>query len=129
MVKNKCPKFSAVNLVLAVILLTIVFGSTFFGAKKNTEGLSNSKEFVLVHMNGCGHCKTLMPEWDAANKENKTGITMRSVEMNEDDGPELCKKHDITGFPTMLVLENGNKVKDYNGERNKKGLLDFLNSL
>jgi thioredoxin-like negative regulator of GroEL len=49
--------------------------------------------------------------------------------MNEDDGPELCKKHNITGFPTMLVLENGKKVNDYNGERNKNGILDFINSL
>jgi thiol-disulfide isomerase/thioredoxin len=130
MAKNKCFKFSAINLLLAVILLSIIFGTTFFGSKNNNiESLSNSKEFVLIHMNGCGHCERLMPEWDAASKENNTGINMRSVEMNEDDGPELCKKHNITGFPTMLVLENGKKVNDYNGERNKNGILDFINSL
>jgi len=59
-------------------------------------------------------------------KENKTGISMRAVEMNRDDGPELCEKHNITGFPTMILLENGKKVADYNGERNKDGLLKFL---
>ena len=59
------------------------------------ENFGNPKTLYYFHMNGCGHCKTLMPEWDAASKENNTGINMRSVEMNEDDGPELCKKHNI----------------------------------
>lgn len=126
MAKSKCGKLSAVNLVLAAILLAVVFGSVFKGTKQLNEGLSNDKEFVLVHMNGCGHCKTLMPEWKSAAKANNTGISMRAVEMNEGDGPELCKKHNITGFPTMILLENGKKIADYNGERNKDGLLKFL---
>ena len=126
MAKSKCGKFGSINLVLSAVLLAVMFGAIFNGAQSTTEGLSNQKEFVLVHMNGCGHCKTLMPEWKSAVKDNKTGISMRAVEMNEGDGPELCKKHNITGFPTMLLLENGKKVADYNGERNKDGLLKFL---
>ena len=46
--------------------------------------------------------------------------------MNENDGPELCDKHNISGFPTMILLDNGKKVSDYNGERDKSGLLAFL---
>jgi len=126
MAKGKCGKFGSINLVLSAILLAVIFGTMFNGTKQITEGLSNDKEFVLVHMTGCGHCKTLMPEWKSASNENNTGINMRAVEMNEDDGPELCKKHNITGFPTMILLENGKKVADYNGERNKDGLLKFL---
>ena len=126
MAKSKCGNFGSINLVLAAVLLAVMFGAMFNSAKQNTEGLANQKEFVLVHMTGCGHCKTLMPEWKSAEKDNNTDITMRAVEMNEGDGPELCKKHNITGFPTMILLENGEKVADYNGERNKDGLLKFL---
>jgi thioredoxin-like negative regulator of GroEL len=126
MAKSRCGNLSRINLVLAAVLLTIMFGAIFNGTKQNSEGLANQKEFVLVHMTGCGHCKTLMPEWKSAEKDNNTGISMRAVEMNEGDGPELCKKHNITGFPTILLLENGKKVADYNGERNKDGLLKFL---
>ena len=38
----------------------------------------------------------------------------------------LCKKHNISGFPTMILIENGKKVADYDGERDKSGLLAFL---
>ena len=121
--------FSLINVALMIIVLAILFSTMVCSCRKNKEGLSNQKEFVLIHMKGCGHCKTLMPEWEQASKNNKSGISMRAVEMNEGDGPELCKKHNISGFPTMIVLENGEKIKDYNGERNKDGLLSFLNTL
>lgn len=125
--KSGCMGFNILNLALAAGLLVLIFSSAFYGSTKPArEGLTNNKEFVLVHMNGCGHCKTLMPEWNAAAKENKSGIPMRAVEMNEDDGPELCDKHNISGFPTMILLENGKKISDYNGERDKSGLLAFL---
>jgi thiol-disulfide isomerase/thioredoxin len=130
MAKSKCLPFNMVNIVLGIVLLSLMFSCVLYGCSLyKKEGMSNGKEFVLVHMNGCGHCKTLMPEWDAANAENNTGVTMRKVEMNEDDGPELCKKHNIKGFPTMMVLDNGNKVADYDGERNKNGILSFLKNL
>jgi len=126
--KLGCYKFSLINLVLVVGLLVVGYvGYTcYLNLNKKTEGLENKKELVLVHMTGCGHCKTLMPDWESASKENKTGINMRSVEMSEKDGPDLCKKHNITGFPTMLLLENGKKIKDYDGERNKNSILQFL---
>ncbi|ALH22958.1 putative thioredoxin [Chrysochromulina ericina virus CeV-01B] len=126
MAKSRCGNLSQITLVLAAVLLALMFGAIFNGVKQTNEGLSNQKELVLVHMTGCGHCKTLMPEWKSAEKKNNTGIGMRAVEMNEDDGPELCEKHNITGFPTMILLENGKKIADYNGERNKDGLLKFL---
>lgn len=132
MAKKKCASFSLTNVLLILSLLYLLYvliRVTFFKKRNNIEGLSNGKEFVLVYMNGCGHCNTLMPEWESAAKENKSGIKMRAVEMNENDGPELCKKYNINGFPTMMVLNNGNKVNDYNGERNKNGLLGFLNNL
>lgn len=120
---SKMPLF-----ILATVLLSIVAVNAFCGCMKKKEGFSSGKEFVLVHMNGCGHCERLKPDWEAASKENQSGIEMRSVEMSEDDGPELCKKFNITGFPTMLLLNNGDKVADFDGERSKDGLLKFLNS-
>ena len=52
---------------------------------------------------------------------------MRAVERKEKDGPELCKKHNVTGFPTILLVgSDGNKIKDYSGERTKTGLMNFM---
>jgi len=128
--KSGCMSFNILYVGLVAALLAVLFWLVFYGPSKTTrEGLTNNKEFVLVHMNKCPHCVNLMPHWEAAESENKTGINMRAVEMSEDDGPELCEKHNITGFPTMILLENGKKVSDYDGERNKDGILAFLKGL
>lgn len=92
------------------------------------EGMSGNKELVLVYMNGCGHCEKMMPEWEKARKNNHSGIKMRKVEMNQKDGKNLCKRYNIQGFPTIILLEKGKKVKYYEGERNEVGLIKFLKS-
>ena len=65
---KKCIKCSFTNLFLAVFLLLLIFSGLFFGVntKSSKEGLSNQKELVLVHMNGCPHCVSLIPEWKQA---------------------------------------------------------------
>jgi len=94
------------------------------------DGFEGQKELVLVHMKGCSHCVTLMPKWQDASTENKTNIKMRAVEMSKGDGPKLCNAHNITGFPTILLLDsNGKKIDDYEGERSKDGILGFLQGI
>ncbi len=109
-------------------LLILIAAIIAFNLLCNTkEGFTGQKELVLVHMNGCGHCKKMMPDWEKCKQANDTEIKMRAVEMSEGDGPELCKKHNIKGFPTIVLLdESGEKISDYDGERTKDSMLEFL---
>tara|TARA_Y100000389_G_C17436732_1_gene506002 strand:- start:277 stop:672 length:396 start_codon:yes stop_codon:yes gene_type:complete len=120
-IKSLCKSKYVLGLlfvVAAIILYNLMF--------KTKESFDGKKELVLVHMNGCGHCKKMMPEWNKAKDKNNTGINMRVVEMSEGDGPELCKKHNIQGFPTMILLDNSGKKITSNEERSTNGILDFL---
>ena len=58
----------------------------------------------------------MMPEWDKFQKTfKKPGITVNKVE--KDQNPEAMQQLDIQGFPSIMLLNNGKKVKDYDGER------------
>jgi len=114
--------------LLVVFLILVILISVFVGFNRfRKEGFDNNNSFILVHMNGCGHCKDLMPIWEEAAESNTTPITMKVVEMNEPEGKKLCDEHDIKSFPTMILIKN-NTTTMYDGNRTKESLLSFLNS-
>jgi len=79
-------------------------------------------EMVLCHMNGCGHCKNMMPEWDKFSKQGK--IKTRKIEVGEDK--DFMRQHDVSSFPTILLLDkNGKKLDEYQGERDASSFAEY----
>jgi thiol-disulfide isomerase/thioredoxin len=110
---------------LALLFLVAIILSTLIPAH-SLEGFEGNKELLLLHMNGCGHCEKLMPEWQQFTNNNNTNIKTRDVEMSED--PSLMDKYKVNGFPTILLLgENGKKLDTYDGPRTADGLLSYCN--
>ena len=107
------------------LFLTFYYLSKFLlPSTRRREGFEGKKELLLLHMDGCYYCKKLMPEWTKFLGINDTSIQPRAVEKEEDRS--LVKKYNVTGFPTILLLdENGVKLKTYEGERTASGLLNF----
>ena len=115
------------KILLAIILVLVLFLLVKY-LLKSREGFDGQKTLLLCHMNGCGHCDKLMPDWDKFARENKTDILTKKVEANEDTS--LMKKHQVEGFPTILLLgSNGEKLDTYDGDRTKDGLLSYLQKL
>ena len=84
---------------------------------KTLEGMGNPPDkMVLFHWNKCGHCKKMMPEWNAFSSSYKGPIKVEKIEQSEK--PELIKKLGVKSFPTIMLLDkNNNKLKEYDGER------------
>ena len=119
------------NLLLIVVVVVALFLLIKFFINKqnndNDEGFEGQKTLLLNHMTGCGHCEKLMPDWNKCEKQNKSNIKMKKVEVNED--PSYAKKYDVQGFPTILLLDsNGEKLDTYDGPRTLDGLLSYLKS-
>lgn len=93
---------------------------------------TKGKVLVLFHAPWCGHCKKLMPEWDAASKAVKEseGVSMMKVECGSPQENKshaaLMESYSIQGYPTIKVFENGKATGDYEGDRSKSGLLSAL---
>lgn len=125
LMKNKTVMMF-VRFALAIIL-GYLLRSIF---RKYTEGLGgkNKREMLLLHMDGCPHCVKMMPDWEAAKDENPTDVVMNDYERSEKKGEEMSKKHNVSGFPTILLL-NGENSTVYNGDRTKEGFIEAMKSL
>ena len=124
------------RLIYAIVCALVVYYiySTFYTNRNKShnafysEGFENKKTLVFFHMNGCGHCTKMMPEWHAFEKNNKTNIATKKIERSQ--APELIERHNIQGFPSIMLLDSNNdKIKDYDGERTSSGFHEFCKKL
>ena len=121
----KFKKFFMKYLLIILLVIGIIYAFNYLtSSQKFLE--PGSKELLLMHMNGCGHCERLMPEWKKFETNNNSGISTRAVEIS--DGQDLAKKYNVNGFPTILLLgKNGKKLDTYDGPRTADGLSSYCN--
>ena len=133
---NKITPTTFVMLILMIVAIIITFRllKIVYGELKDffthmllpkRESFEGQKELLLLHMEGCPHCVTLMPHWKAAASENTTSIKMRALERKDDGAAEIIKANKVTGFPTILLMGGGKKLDTYGGKRDKGGLLSY----
>ena len=64
----------------------------------------------------CGHCKSLAPEYEtAATALKEKDIPLVKVDCTEE--ADLCKEHDVQGYPTVKVFRGLENVAPYGGQR------------
>jgi protein disulfide isomerase family A protein 3 len=76
----------------------------------------------------CGHCKRMAPEFDAAStilKNDDSPVALVKVDCTA-DGKDACSKHGVSGYPTLKVFKNGEFAFDYNGPREKDGIVKYM---
>ena len=141
-ITNALKAFKKLHILLKIIimlglflLVRIALDKLLWGAHdqgNQMEGfhdVSHGKRVILFHWKDCGHCKKMMPEWQRFQKlnANKKNISIETIE--KDDAPELIQKYNVQGFPTIIAINNGKKVKEFEGERTVDDLQRFANSV
>jgi thioredoxin-like negative regulator of GroEL len=80
--------------------------------------------FVKFYSEQCGHCLAMAEDFDEAAAAF-SNVTFGGVECNVNQ--DLCKVHNISGYPTILLFLPGNKTGiAFNGVRSLDGFCDFV---
>eukprot|EP00252_Welwitschia_mirabilis_P015660 TRINITY_DN3464_c0_g2_i1.p1 TRINITY_DN3464_c0_g2~~TRINITY_DN3464_c0_g2_i1.p1 ORF type:complete len:525 (-),score=113.95 TRINITY_DN3464_c0_g2_i1:221-1729(-) len=75
----------------------------------------------------CGHCKKLAPTLEevAIYFQNDSDVVIAKLDATENDIP--TKVFDIKGYPTLYMISASGKMEQYDGERTKEDIIDFIN--
>jgi thiol-disulfide isomerase/thioredoxin len=118
------------GLLLTILLMWTVRTEGFTSSPSSLlEDVKNKKVLVLFYNTNCGHCKTLKPEWDKAEAEMVDKMVAVDVTDTSEAVKMITEKYKINSYPTMVVLDNGNVLATYDGERTEDALVSYAQQI
>lgn len=90
--------------------------------------LGGTPKVIDVYTDWCGWCKRFEPNFEQARDDFAGRVEFYRVNAEAPGGPEFCKKYDIHGYPTFVLVDaNGNAANIIRGC--PKTLADFEASI
>ena len=71
----------------------------------------------------CAPCRMVAPTVEEIASER---VDIKVGKINVDEQPELANKFGIMSIPTLVVMKNGEIVKQASGARSKNAILEML---
>ena len=111
---------------------TAVLSSLLKALSDGVKG-SPARTLVLVHSPGCGFCKMLRPDWDAAAEQltadgvaNAVEIESRVLNLAPDVPLARAVSNGMQGVPHIVLFSPGSpSPKVYDGNRSSKSMIEF----
>ena len=74
----------------------------------------------------CGHCKKLEPVYkEVAAELHEEGLEVRVAKVDATVEKKAASEYGVRGYPTLIYFNKGEKM-DYNGQRTKEFLVNWL---
>ena len=121
----------AIHLTLVVLALILVLVSL----RPSSEGFEGEDLHIMIFKaEWCGHCQQAAPEFakllaasPIALSDHKKAV-VRMLDADQDKEAMAPYKDRVKGFPTILI-QKGNELVEYPGERKSDDVIAFAKSL
>ncbi|CAL5227416.1 g10376 [Coccomyxa viridis] len=82
--------------------------------------------FVKFYAPWCGHCKKLAPVWSELADELKHNKQVSIGQVDCTQAQDLCKKLEVTGYPTLKSFHAGESHAQFRGGRSLEALKEYV---
>ena len=145
--KQKGGDSSNTILIVGMLLMFLVVYYYMYISNQKSESFTNPQlsetdlkpaknEVVLglFYADWCPHCRDFKPEWKKAQDElNGTkvgsGLKAKLVSVDCEANPDLAKKYEIQGYPTIKVIKADGTVEEFTDDRSLSGIKNYLHNL
>jgi thiol-disulfide isomerase/thioredoxin len=119
------------SIVLIFLFIGVLFRREGFQTSPSTlfKDLQNKKALLLVYRTNCIHCNRMKPAWDKAAAKHPDKMVALDATTSTPELEAVLSKLNVTGYPTMFVMNNGEVVKQYDGGRSEEDISSFVDKL
>ena len=120
------------GLFLCLLLVYVAVVREGFESSPKTvmQDIANKKVLLLVSRSDCVHCKNMKSAWEKASaKQPDKMVMIDATDASNPDVEALLSKLNVTGYPSIFVMDNGEVVKQYEGGRTEQDFLDEIRSM
>jgi protein disulfide-isomerase-like protein len=92
------------------------------------ESIATGIVFVKFFLPYCKFCKDLAPTWEqlAEDYASTTGVKIARVDCDAETNKQLCDAQGVSGFPTLILYKDGQKVETLSGNKSLESLKEFV---
>ena len=87
---------------------------------------NNDKAVILFKAEWCGHCQNFKDTW--VDIQTKYNDKYDFITYDADQDKDMIETYNVKGFPTLLV-QNKDKIIEYEGKRETKSIMKFVEKL
>ena len=102
----------------------------FENGAPNLNVSSGETVVALFYADWCPHCVAFKPDYKKATAElngsEHKGKTLRFIMVDCEKYKSLASENDVSGFPTVKIMNDDNSSKDYDGPRTFEGLTSYF---
>jgi hypothetical protein len=116
-------------LVVCIIIGLLFIFFVFFGKKGKNIKEHFAGRIVNYNTEWCGYSKQFQPTWDKfteAMKAKHPEVAVIDMKCDKEENEAKCKVPEVQGFPTVILYDENNKSKVYNGPRTLEKLMEFV---
>ena len=116
----------------ATYRITSACRETFTASPQSfSSDVGSGQKLVWFYADWCGHCKSMHSEWDSAADEVNSDESVKMMKVDcgntkRADHRQLSQKYNIKGYPTIMLLENGEAVREYTDGRSRSDFVSYV---
>jgi len=120
-------RFSLVNGLVVTKVAELIFDVDLEQFEEKVLIASNETP-VLVDLwaEWCSPCLVIAPILKQLIEEYNGDLKLAKVEVDEDENMKLAGRYQVRGFPTVLLISNGEEVARFSGARPLSFLREFV---
>ncbi|KAL7320464.1 hypothetical protein PS15m_000353 [Mucor circinelloides] len=122
--------FSIANTVLISYLINFVNAKSVELNADNINSVISSGSWLIEHFSPyCIHCRNFAPDWKRLSEDldylaEESNFHFGTIDCSTQG--DLCDEHDIMGYPTVQLWENGEKIEQYKGANKYDPLTEYI---